>query len=395
MSMSEFEDLSEESNTDTFHFPADFSEDDVEFARELDELFSIENEDMPPLFVQTMMSETHPSLQAIDDAFEMKTRAQVLRRLNVKRRLFRSPFPSPRSLFDSLISASRPFVVSVTSALLILVTSLVITAPTFASGLSYLWTGAHSGVLQVNVLPHITTNSDSVINSQPPAKPASDPSRISLPDAVSQLHFPLSLPQSVPARYSQQDLYLYQGDPSWADGPIMILDYTYALPGIAPRHITICEFKPQGNVFQVVQDGAAQRILLKQSDGSQSTAIYVEGYWSHSGDSSYTWNYADRSELVFSVNNVAFWIVGDKMDDIDKDELSVIANSLEPYHVPVDRVGGHLEVIQGDVGPRMFDDDVIYLDNPDNVDGPSFKLIGTPTVPHVQSYRSFTQNKIN
>jgi len=35
--------------------PADFSDDDVAFAQELDELFALPEEDIPPYYVQTLL----------------------------------------------------------------------------------------------------------------------------------------------------------------------------------------------------------------------------------------------------------------------------------------------------------------------------------------------------
>ena len=97
MSTSEFESMPSESEFDRFglskhggEFPDDFSEEDFEFARELNALFSLDREEMPPLFVQTLLASEDPRLQPIETGFEKKTSARVFRRLRLKRQIFRS-----------------------------------------------------------------------------------------------------------------------------------------------------------------------------------------------------------------------------------------------------------------------------------------------------------------
>jgi hypothetical protein len=387
--MSEFDEQSQEPDSDIFHFaingdafPDDFSMEDVAFACELDALFAVEEENLPPLFVQTLMASDDSRLQPVEKGLEEKTRANVFRRLKLKRRLFCTARPPLRtSLAEGLKSFSRPLLVLGTSFLLFMTIMVVVTGPTFADGLNYLWAGAHSGVLQVSSFPVLSHANTPVATRTSVSRDASD--KLSLYNAAVRLRFPLLLPLAIPERYSQRNLYLYDGDALWANGPIMVLDYTYALPGVAPRHITICEFKPQGDIFQVVQNGAAHRIIIGEQGGSSDSAIYVEGHWTQASDSSYTWDYSDQSELVMESNGVALWIVGDKRDGINQDTLSSIARSLTVYR-PAAHPGSELEVTQGgDSTPSIFANDVIYLSNPDNPDGPSFKLIGTPSNNHL------------
>lgn len=152
----------------------------------------------------------------------------------------------------------------------------------------------------------------------------------------------------------------------------MVVEYTYALPGVAPKHITICEFKPLQTVYLVVKDGAAKRIPVK--NGDNNTAIFVEGHWTDTGASNPTWVYNDRSEIIDENNGVVFWIVGDPSDGINNAELTSVAGSLHEY----DHISGRIaQVMQSaENTPDLFANDVIYLDNPDNSDGPAFMVVG-------------------
>jgi hypothetical protein len=130
----------------------------------------------------------------------------------------------------------------------------------------------------------------------------------------------------------------------------------------------------------VAQDNAAHQLRILHGD-SQSSIVYVEGQWTSIDNSSYVWDYNNRSEVVFELNGAEIWIVGDKRDGIGQAELLKIANSLTTYDPALSRVTNQVDrVMQTDEDtPGIFAGDVIYLNNPDNVGGPSFKLIGMPS----------------
>lgn len=354
-------------------FPADFTEEEVEFACELDALFSLEQEDLPPLFVQTLVECDDPLYQSVESGFELKTRAKVFRRLQLEHRLILSVRPNLHEILQArTIAASRPLLAFCASCFIFVLMTIMATAPAFASGLSYLLAGANSGVVFVDQSPVKASKQSSF---QQDTK--DDTQKISFVTAQQRLHFSISVPSYVPARYDQSNFYLYEGNNSWADGPIMVVEYTYSSPGVAPKHITICEFKPLETVYLVVKNGAARRIAV--NNGDTNTAIFVEGHWTDTGASNPTWDYNDRSELIDENNGVVFWIVGDPSDGINNAELTSVASSLHEFDWQAfDRVGGHIaQVMQRDENtPDLFADDVIYLNNPDNPDGPAFKVIG-------------------
>src|SRR5690348_17531680 len=107
MSMNEFDQELNNEGNDNFSLtvteqevPSDFGEDDLIFARELNSIFSPEQEELPPYFVQTLMASEDQLFRPVEPGFEHKTRARVFRRLKLRRRLFHAP----RSAFDAFLT---------------------------------------------------------------------------------------------------------------------------------------------------------------------------------------------------------------------------------------------------------------------------------------------------
>jgi len=95
MSMSEFERRQGEAENELScspnheaHVPDDFSEEDLKFASELHSIFSLEEEEVPPYYVQTLLDVENPQFSTPSLDLETRTRARVFRRLNIQRRLF-------------------------------------------------------------------------------------------------------------------------------------------------------------------------------------------------------------------------------------------------------------------------------------------------------------------
>src|SRR5256885_16837864 len=130
MSTSEFERMPSESDFDRFglakhdgEFPDDFSEEDFEFARELNGLFSLDREEMPPLFIQTLLTCEDPRLQPVESGFERKTSVRVFRKLQLKRQLFRSRRFSVRAMLNPL-PVSHPLTAIAAGCMLFMVLTM-------------------------------------------------------------------------------------------------------------------------------------------------------------------------------------------------------------------------------------------------------------------------------
>ena len=383
MNMSEFEEQPLESKEDSYSLslygktlPDDFTEDEAEFACELEELFAFDQENIPPLFVQTLMAAEEPRFEVVEHRFESKTSGRVFRRLKLMRHLFHRPVST--NTLMSFFSVPRSLVKFGFASFFFMLATMVMAGPSFASGLTYLWSGAHSGVVQMDSYPNVSS-SYALPSVQQPQSSNVEPQTMDLLGAQKILHFPMFWPQYIPSRYQPSDIYLYPGDSSWSDGPVLVLNYTYSLPGVNPRQITICEFKPNGTVLQVVHNGAAH--LIRMGLGSAGSGVYVTGQWTQQSlTATPSWSYTHRSELIFEDPNtgVVFWIVGDKRDGIDEDELSNIATSLHVFDLTSMHMAEQFnKVTQGESdAPWLFADDVIYLQNANSPDGPKFQLLG-------------------
>ncbi|MFL5663216.1 MAG: hypothetical protein ACJ8BW_18000 [Ktedonobacteraceae bacterium] len=388
MSMSEFErqlnsmwenDLSSLS-TQREALPPDFSDDDKAFAQELDSLFDIHKEEVPPLYVQTMLDVEGPRFQPVENGFEYKTRARVFRRLKLRRRLTDTGRPTLGSLIREM--PLRRSLAPTMSLVLLVFFTVILTSNSFASGVQLLLNGGRAGVMQVHNYPNnVKTGAITKYASSDPDATTS----LSLQAAQQQLHnWPLYWPHHLPDDYSLSNIYLYQAQQqSWADGPFMELDFALSTAQSHGRGLlAIREFKLKSNVnvLQVVKDGAAQPIKVDQN--GQAQAIYVDGQWVLRNKIFPTWMYGQRSELIYQKDGIVFWIVGDQRDGLGKDELLRIATSLQVFHVSRamhvgnDSTMNSVSLLNGDVN-SPFTGDVLAVFPDDSNVGPYLTLIGS------------------
>jgi hypothetical protein len=354
--------------------PADFNEDDLDFARELNTLFSPQDEELPPYYVQTLMAADDPRYQPADQTFAQKTSVRVFRSLELRRRLFparRSPIASIGETIREALS--RKVILAWAAAfVLLMMCTVAFTAPSFERGMTILLQGARSGILRVHHYPSQVKHPLGLADVAYAAPP-----RISLFAAQNLLHFKMSWPQSLPAGYTLSAMNIYE-DPgnTWADGPVLELVYSLPDPGGAKGtgQIVIREFLPQQDVLQVVQDGAAHPIEVDQNGDAR--AIYVQGEWLPRGKfNSSIWSSVGRRELIFQQNGVVFWIAGDQRDGINQNVLWSIAQSIRPVaflHGTLFKQDSVTLLQADDSANGPFANDVLAIFPSDGVDGPYY-----------------------
>lgn len=370
MSMSEFDKqwLTGDESLDAHHPPDDFSEEDTAFAQELSTLFSLPDEQVPPFYVQTLLQADDPRFQPPDPAFEYKTRARVFRRLSLHRQLAPRKRRAVRQLMTN--AGTRRLLSLAATILIVMCLTVILTAPSFAEGMTLLLKGGHAGVVQMHRYPKIKPDANIIMAIQRANEET--PPQISLSAAEQRLHsWNMYWPQYLPATYQLSNMYLYyEPKHQWVDGPFIELDYT--LTGATAKGtglLIIREFKLAANdkVMQVVKDGAAQPIKIDQN--GQAQEIYVDGQWVMNSTRNQvypTWQYGQRSELIYQRNGIVFWIVGDQRDGINEPVLDNIASSLQPIyggralHMGLDTDLGLVTLRFGDVnGP--FAQDVVQV----------------------------------
>ncbi|HZU70160.1 MAG TPA: hypothetical protein VFA09_23015 [Ktedonobacteraceae bacterium] len=382
MSMSEFDTQMNREDDDPIScllrkeaIPPDFSEEDLAFAQELNTLFSAEQEELPPLFVQTLLQAEDPRFRPAEHGFEKKTSARVFRRLHLRRRLFTAPRSAKEVISSSIhgIVVNRSLLAFACVLMLVMLFTVAFTAPSFTSGMALLLQGSHSGVYQVEHYPtgvhrhHGTYDFDA----------REWPQQISLSQAIQRLSFPMYWPQMIPRDYSLTAVLLEDTGQQWANGPI--LDLVYTLNGQKPdanNQIIVREFLPNEDVLQLVQEGAAHPVEIDQY--GEAKAIYVDGQWAlQDGQSLPQWAYGGRSELIYQQNNVVFWIVGNQQMGVNEKMLLTIAQSLQIFHIghqmhmlSDSRDAAGVTVI--DWAPDQFLTDVVVVFQGENGNSPSY-----------------------
>jgi hypothetical protein len=213
------------------------------------------------------------------------------------------------------------------------------------------------------------------------------PRKLNLVGTQQLLHFPMYWPTAMPDNYTLNSMYLYQEpNQSWADGPILELEYDLSAPGVIPAgtgQIFVREFKPTGDVLQLVQKGAAQSVQIEQ-DG-RPKAIYVDGQWVYRDrELPPQWVYGKRSELIYQQGDVVFWVVGDQRDHIGQTELLKIAESLQVVNfaraVHLGASTGYVtRVVESLPGPFTSDVMIIFPDDSGG-DGPYYRYASQPNL---------------
>src|SRR5215469_4306196 len=117
--------------------PADFSAEEQKLARDLNGLFPLEQEQLPPRYVQTLATEN--GAWVAPSGLEQRATYQVFRRLRLPRRLFTLQVPGA----DDTARRPRwpgqaPRTLALSTLLALVVLSLVTVAPSFAQRLSLL-----------------------------------------------------------------------------------------------------------------------------------------------------------------------------------------------------------------------------------------------------------------
>ena len=396
MRMSEFERQENEKGSSLPSFserrsalPDDFTEEDQAFAAELHALFSPEEESLPPYYVQTLLDVDDQRFEPVVRGFEYKTNARVFRRLKLRRRLFRtrtSPLSALRMSVGDM-SLRRSAVAMVGMFLLIMLLTVAFTGSSFATGVAILLHGTHgSGVYLTSKFPvgMVHTPHNALNTQQESADSATK--QISLLAVQRQLQFPIYWPEYSLPGYSLQHINFYLGlDQQWADGPM--LEFEYSLPPSANSQgsgeVWVREFMPRTDVLQLVQEGAASPV---ETDANGVQAIYVNGEWNPNGSDGPTWEYGGRSELIYQINGVIFWIVGDQQDGIGQKELMQVAHGLTLYSTaPHIRVPGDTtpvtQTTEDNPGPFSTDVIIIFTGDSNEGDGPYYLTVTSSQPP--------------
>lgn len=299
-------------------WPDDFTAEEKQFAAELHDLFPIEDEVLPPLYIQTLLDdEAHAPLDRNDVrrlTRTVKTRLGLPQKPLFTRQWAPSAWAeqvSPQEIVERIKHASRPLMTLTLLLIFCMFGSMYLATPSFAQGLRMLL--GQTGVQQVSSYPKLS-----------PSK------RITSTSSQSAL---------TPAYWlgpSSSD-YIYQGMrmlPQEQYTRSSILDVQYVLSERSNQQtgsgiLDIREFqidRAYSAVLQSVQDGSASYTSV-----NGLPAVYVDGMWVASLINQHpTWQYGARSMLIFERDGVIFWMVGDQRDGLGEAQMVQIASQLTP-----------------------------------------------------------------
>jgi hypothetical protein len=313
-------------------FPPDFTSEEAEIAREMRGLYPIEDEVLPPLYVQTMMDD--PWMVPVVPTDERTLVSTVFSRLRVARpsllpKLTALPlWPSLVETIAQVNTVSRTLVAAAGMALATMILSVLFTGPAFAQGLQILL--GHTGVQQVQTYPSAVRTGA-----------AGDSTHLT-PEAQGALAW---FGSSVDG-YDFQTMRL-EHTQSWSAGPVVHMQYarpSSASDGAGVAVIDVREFQVAPNlaaVLQVVKIGSADQTWV-----GTGPAVYVDGGWVQRG-ARQEWQSGTRAELIFERDGLVFWLVGDQRAGVTEDELvkvarqlqSVSLSTLQPSRLSVDSIG--------------------------------------------------------
>lgn len=318
-------------------FPADFSAEEREFASALRDLFPVDQEELPPYFTQTLLE--NPRQAPAAPGYEHKVVYSVFRQLNLPRPPLaqrRRLVPSWSTISSSLAQTSRPILGAVAAFILLIVLSMVLATPSFASGLRLLLLG-RTGVEQVHHYPVNVGTSNYT------------PSGWSV--SVNTPNEPIYWLGPSVGKYQYQGMRLLDNE-RWSNGPLV--EVRYAIPGLPDTILDLREFQPAprfASVLQVVQDGSATQVTI-----GNSSAIYVNGNWATALPNS-AWNYGTRGELIFQQGATIIWMVASPGSSASENALASMAAQLSrdvprpnAPHVLVGTFDAHSPVFAQDVG---------------------------------------------
>ncbi|HEX8995855.1 MAG TPA: hypothetical protein VF812_07480 [Ktedonobacterales bacterium] len=299
-------------------WPDDFTMEEEQFAEELRKVFPIEDEELPPFYIQTLLD--IDVYAPVDGGDVRRMIHQVKRRVGLTRQpLFTRQWApsawvdqiSVASVSGAVKRASRPVVAVMALLIFCMVGSMYLATPSFAQGLRLLF--GNTGVQQVAHYPRNVAMEKRVTTSSTQAA---------------------DMPTFWPG-VSTGDYY-YQGmrtlpQEQFSRGPI--LDIQYVLTERNNQQsgsglLDIREFQIADSlsaVLQTVQEGSISATSVNGLD-----AVYVDGMWVTNQGQRTVWESGTRSMLIFERDNVIFWIVGDQRDGLGEAQLVQIASQMQP-----------------------------------------------------------------
>lgn len=302
--------------------PPDFLAEEEEFARTLQTAFPLEQEEIPPLFFQTLHGGREYSLAGRD--LEQTIASHVFQRLELP--LPPAPATATRREHRSLrgrLPLRLPHAMGLGALFAVLLLGLVVGAPVLAQmALGALFqAGSHSSPAGTRVATLVTASTSEL--------PWREAERV-VPFTVYWLGR-----QSVDYAFQSMRLRLEE---DWVAGPLVESQYGIIDGNTTVGRVLVREFQPSvGNTILLTAEEAAVQVF--QSGGQP--VIYIDGQWGYH-DEQQIWEYGSQAELLYVEHGLLFWIIVQRPEGAAPQTLQQIADALEalyyklPYHAVMD-----------------------------------------------------------
>lgn len=293
---------------------ADFSPEELLFAQELLSLFNLEQEELPPDYIQALSKE--PDRMAAPEALEQRVATEVFRRLNLTQHLEVAAKHRQR---HSQAQRAQSYALTISRLIALLLVSLLIAAPSFSRTFSTLFD---------QTKPHQET-------PDPPRYPVSlmENDTVTLREAQAEVPFPIDWLGETAFGYSYQALWLHPGQP-WSNGPVIELHYSQSDATAVAGQVVVREFSPApgANILEVVAPGAARSVQF-----DARSAFYIDGRWIRQRGQ-LLWEQGKEAALVYQAAGVIFWITIYQQNGASPAVLEALARSLEYLHLKTPRL---------------------------------------------------------
>ncbi len=323
--MAEFEHLEEFAGMrflqDGRTLPVDFDDDDETLAAQLNDLFNLEREELPPLYAQTLLYQgcDEAEFELASDDFEDRIAERVFQRLEMPRPLPVKRKPQPARL--GFTTSARHAGIAVMIVCVLVAFNAMTSGAALASMIRFIV--GRGGAEVVAAYPnHVST----------PVAPTTN----KMADHMIRIN--VWWPGNTKSDYLVQQGYSFKGmdvydSQWWSNGALVTLRYVKTdAQGI--HRLTVLEFMPTAHdALQVVQNGSISAV-----PGDGANGIFVVGRWVMSNGIT-SWSADQRAELISGVQGepgLVVWIAADdvtptNMNDM-KSMLSNVAETLRPLH---------------------------------------------------------------
>lgn len=291
-------------------FDLDFLADELSFAQELNNLFNLEQEELPPLFIQTLHNEQTDLMAPA--RLEQRLRYRVFRKLQLPQRPITQDQSGPERPPQRLRSLRRR---SKMLSLGVLIATVMISL--FAFGPSMI---ANLQLVAISTpnqsAPGYTEGGD--VSGLIPTQ------YLSLRQTEDSIPFDAYWLGNAPGNYNYQSLLLHTGQ-DWSDGPVVELQYGHLDPRYGYGRLILREFRPAANTITTLQTVPPEAVQTVQVTGDIE-GIYVNGHWD-SIDGEAIWSYDTEAQLLYQAKGLVFWITVDLRDETTSTRLINLVNT--------------------------------------------------------------------